>query len=159
MRTGGLLIPCACKVTLTANQTIPYNTETQVILNNNVFDTTGQMVNLATHTITIIRSGIYRVIGIAFWGAVGTEGWNYYTLINKNVSTQTTYFQTAYGASGVANYTQTVAAIGTVPLAVGDVLQLRVYQQGSTGSGTAALLGATSGVAITSLEVQELQTW
>ncbi len=160
VRTGGFLIPCLCKLVLSSgNQTVPYNTNTIVTLNSISVDSTGQMGQTVTHSIKIIRPGFYHVTGVAFWAAIGTVGYNFYTSINSSVSLQSTFYQTAYGASGVSNYTQTVTSLGTLQLVVGDNINLQVLQQRSDGSGTSALLGAASGSTITSLEVQELPLW
>ncbi len=160
VRTGGLIIPCICKMSITAATTlVAYATDTQVLLNNVDYDTTGQMGSTSGHTITIIRPGIYRLSARVFWGASSTPGYNFYTLINKNGSNQVIYTQMAYGPFTLNNYTETVETFGKSALLAGDALQLNIFQQGSNGSGNLNFLGGTSGAAITYMEVEEIPSW
>ncbi len=159
VRAGGLLIPCFAKMTITAATTaISYNTETLVALNATAFDTTGQMANNGAGTITVFRTGQYRVYGATYWALAGANSYILYAIAYKNTSTAVTYHQGAIGINA-SNTTQTVEFGGSFLLTAGDVLILKVYQSNSVGSGSVNLLSGSSGAAVTFLEVQEVISW
>ncbi len=158
IRTGGVIIPCVCKMIVTlATTSVPTNTATQALLTFVFFDNSGHMGNIAGHTISIFRPGLYRLCGAATWAAASTSDYNFYTSI-RNGANQLTFTQTAFGANTFTNFSQvSPVSTTTVPLLAGDALSLFVFQQ-ANGGGNLQLIGSFEGDA-TFLEAQEIPSW
>ncbi len=158
VRVGGQLIPCFARMNITnATTAIAYNTETLVLLNAIQFDNTGLMASAGTNSITVFRTGNYRLASMASWSLGGTVGSVFYTAIYKNTSTNISLFQMAMAAAG-ATSTINVTCGGSVALTAGDILIMKVFQANSVGSGNLNLIGSAT-YASTYFELQESPIW
>ncbi len=160
VRVGGQLIPCSAKLSITtATTALAYNTESTVALNHTDFDNTGLIASSGAGTLTVFRTGIYRIYGAVFFAVAGANSYEFYTIAYKNTSTALTYNQSGIGINASASGTQTIAFGGTFNLTAADVLILKAFQTSSVGSGNVNILGGSSGPAITFLEIQESPIW
>jgi hypothetical protein len=163
VRTGGLIIPCHCKIHASAaTQSIAAQANVTVLLNSTDIDTSGQMATLGSNAITILRPGIYTMTGTAAWAVLSTSNsWVVYTSVAKNTSPL--MHQLVYIGNTIAlGDPFLLPVIMSSTLAAGDVLTLLVFQTPNSGTPAVNLIGTgtNSGVTYqTSLEVIEVPQW
>jgi hypothetical protein len=154
-RTGGTIIPCACRLSLGADQSIPQGADTLVLLSATTFDNTGQMAVPASNEIKIVRPGHYRATGGAYYNAMTNAAHTTYVNVSKNSAGGPIIFAMPIGPPGNP-YALALNATGTQPFAAGDLITLHVMQ--ANGGNTAETL--TGGVGNgTFLEVEEIPAW
>ncbi len=159
VRAGGLLIPCKARISIsTATTNIPYDTDTAVAFNAVDYDNTGLIGNSGAGTLTIFRTGYYRVSANVSWAIAGANSYIFALVPRKNGSTAILNMQVAVGANA-NNTTYTNTIEGIVNLTAADILTITVNQKTSVGSGNVLMLGSASAINSTSYTIEELLIW
>jgi len=110
----------SCKVTKSANQSIPNSTSTIITWNQEDYDTDGMHDNITNNSrITIKTAGKYSVMGQFEWASSST-GKRIIDIMKNSVALG----KANYLASGSSQHT--ISFVGN--LAVDDILEVRVFQ-------------------------------
>jgi hypothetical protein len=156
VRTGGLIIPSRAQILLGSNQTLTNNTTTIVQLTTSGFDNTGQMVNITSGGINILRHGQYRISISGYIGNISSALTDIYQATlqahQNGIGTNATAQVVIPGPNQTFSFVLT--ATGTTTCAAGDLITM------------AALVAHAGGQAIpmnsgnpTYLEVEEIPSW
>lgn len=153
VRTGGTIIPCACRIYLGTNQPITATSDVLANLDTVSFDNTGQMAVTASHQIKALRPGRYRMSFSAYYTGMTNQIYQMYINPNKNGAGTPILIQPTVPASTLgtsfsfdANATQTLAA--------GDLITMHVSVTNTGSTSTALTSGETTG-----MEVVEVPSW
>lgn len=137
VRTGGTIIPTVCQLSQSVDQTIPNNAETLVALDTLAVDNTGQMANITTHQIKILRPGTYRVSGGGAYAIDTSQNYSIFNIISKNGSNTTAFGQQLVTTGFTPPGSNAINVSSLLLLAAGDLLTLNTFQA-NTGSNSAA---------------------
>ncbi len=144
-KVDGQSYPMACRLALSAAQSISNDTLTRVNLDTTLVDNTGLMADTSNHRVAIQRAGSYVVTGtVSYPDEAGTV--QVFCFLYQNT--------TKLGSAGVIGEPATVTGpVLPITAAAGDHIFLDAYEYGATSANLRADGSATS------LYVQEVPSW